>query len=257
LLTGKSLVGSGFLSSSDTVLYEKKGRVAVAKLNRPELNLIDGNVVNRLNECLNDAESDTNTRCLLIIGAGKKAFSAGIDLKYVSSLPGDGQERFAESTNELVYRIARFKKPTIAAVHGHAIGMGYMLAMAADIRVVAQNTVFKIPEVELGMFPGSGITILSLKNGFPPSQLLELTLTCREFGATEAERFGVVNKIVAFEGLEEAALVLAKKISIADLAVSIPIKQLIRDYTGVGFDKSQQKETEIHFAYMRRRFLGK
>ena len=245
------------MSGSDSVLYEKKGRVAVAKLDRPELNLVDGNVVARLNECLNDAEGDANTRCLLLMGSGKKAFSAGIDLKYVSALPGDGQQKFAELTNELVYRIARFKKPTIAAVHGHAIGMGYMLAMAADIRVVSQNTVFKIPEVELGMFPGSGITVLSLKNGFPPSQLLELTLTCREFGAAEAESLGVVNKVVPFEGLEEAALALAKKISLADSAVSVPIKQLIRDYAALGFDKSQEKETEIHFAYMKRRFLGK
>jgi enoyl-CoA hydratase/carnithine racemase len=210
-----------------------------------------------LNDCLNDAESDANIRCFLLTGVGKKAFSAGIDLKYVSSLPSDGQEKFAELTNQLVYRIARFRKPTIAAVHGHAIGMGYMLAMAADIRVVAQNAVFKIPEVELGMFPGSGITILSLKNGFPPSQLLELTLTCREFGATEAESLGVVNKLVQFEELEDAALALAKKISLADPAVSAPIKQLIRDYAAVGFDKSQEKETEIHFAYMKRRFLGK
>jgi enoyl-CoA hydratase/carnithine racemase len=245
------------LSSSDTILYEKKGRVAVAKLNRPELNLVNGDVVARLNECLSDAEQDANTRCFLLTGVGKKAFSAGIDLKYVSSMSGEGQQEFAESTNKLVYRLASFKKPTIAAVHGHAIGMGYMLAMAADIRVVAQNAVFKIPEVELGMFPGSGITVLSLKNGFPPSQLLELTLTCREFGAVEAEGLGVVNKIVSFEQLEEAALALGKKISLADSAVSVPIKQLIRDYPATGFDKSQEKEYEIHFAYMKRRFLGK
>jgi enoyl-CoA hydratase/carnithine racemase len=245
------------VSSSDTVLYEKKGKVAVAKLNRPELNLVDGNVVSGLNECLNDAEDDANTRSFLLTSVGKKAFSAGIDLKYVSSLPGDGQQKFAESTNELVYRIARFKKPTISAVHGHAIGMGYMLAVATDIRVVAQDTVFKIPEVELGMFPGSGITILSLKNGFPPSQLLELILSCREFSATETEKFGLVNKLVTLDGLEEAALSLAKKISMADLAVAVPIKQLIRDYEAAGFDQSQKKETELHFAYMKRKFLGK
>jgi enoyl-CoA hydratase/carnithine racemase len=245
------------VSSSDTVLYEKKGKIAVAKLNRPELNLVDGNVVSRLNECLNDAEDDASTRCLLLTSAGKKAFSAGIDLKYVSSLSGDGQLKFAESTNELVYRIAKFKKPTIAAVHGHVIGMGYMLAVATDIRVVAQDTVFKIPEVELGMFPGSGITILSLKNGFPPSQLLELILTYREFSAAETEKFGLVNKLVTLEGLEEAALSLAKKISLADSAVAVPIKQLIRDYEAAGFDQSQKKETELHFAYMKRRFLGK
>ncbi|WXG43806.1 MAG: enoyl-CoA hydratase/isomerase family protein [Promethearchaeati archaeon SRVP18_Atabeyarchaeia-1] len=245
------------MSSQETVLYEKKGKVAVITLNRPELNLVNGAVVSRVMETLEDAEDDQNIRCLLLAGAGKKAFSAGIDLKHVSSLTGDGQLKFAESTHDLVYRIARFKKPTIAAIHGHAIGMGYMLAVAADIRVVAQDASFKIPEVELGMFPGSGITVLSLKNGFPPSQLLELILTCREFGAVEADKLGLANRIVKPEELEEVALSLAKKISLADSAVAVPIKQLIRDYAAAGFDESQRKETELHFTYMKRRFLGK
>jgi enoyl-CoA hydratase/carnithine racemase len=208
-------------------------------------------------ECLKDAESDANIRCALLTSAGKKAFSAGIYLKYVSSLPEDGRVKFGQLTHDLVYELARFDKPTIAAVHGHVIGMGYMLAMAADIRVVAQDAVFKIPEVELGMFPGSGITVLSLKSGIAPSQLFELILTCREFGAAEADKLGLVNRMVSLDGLEEATMSLAKKISFADPGVALPIKKLIRDYEAAGFDEAQKKETELHFNYMKRKFLGK
>jgi enoyl-CoA hydratase/carnithine racemase len=245
------------MSGSDTVLYEKKGKLAVIKLNRPELNLIDGTILNKLSESLKDAEGDQSIRCILFMGAGKKAFSAGIDLKYVSSLPKDGQLKFAEQTNEVVYRIAKSSKPTVAALHGHAIGLGYMIAMASDIRVAAANTVFKIPEVELGMFPGSGLTVVSLKNAFPPSHLLELVLTCKEFDANKADRLGLINRVVSEEELEETAFSLAKKISLADPAIATPIKKLIRCYPAMGFDEAEKKETELHFEYMKRRFQAK
>jgi enoyl-CoA hydratase len=242
------------MSSQDNILYEKKGKVAVVKLNRPDLNLIDGKVLDKFSDSLKDAEGDQNTRCIVFVGAGTKAFSAGIDLKYVSSLSKDGQLKFAELTNELVYRIARSSKPTVAAVHGHVIGLGYMIAMASDIRVAAQNTLFKIPEVELGMFPGSGLTVVSLKNGFPPSHLLELILTCKEFDANRADKLGLINRIVSLEELEEAAFSLAKKISLADPRIAEPIKKLIRCYPAMGFDEAEKKETQMHFEYMKRRF---
>jgi enoyl-CoA hydratase len=242
------------MSKSENVLYEKKGRVAVIKLNRPELNLIDGPLLDRLSDSLKDAEGDQNIRCILFMGAGTKAFSAGIDLKYLSSLGKDGQLKFAESTNGLVYRIAKTSKPTVAAVHGHVIGLGYMIAMASDIRVAAQDTTFKIPEVELGMFPGSGLTVVSLKSAFPPSHLLELILTSKEFDTSKAERLGLINRVVPFEELEEVALSLAKKISTADPDIAVPIKKLIRCYPAMGFDEAEKKETEMHFEYMKRKF---
>ena len=106
------------MSGSDTVLYEKKGKIAVIKLNRPELNLIDGTVLNTISDSLKDAEGDQIIRCILFMSAGKKAFSAGIDLKYVSSLPKDGQLKFGEQRNEVGYIIAKSRRRTIAAGHG-------------------------------------------------------------------------------------------------------------------------------------------
>jgi enoyl-CoA hydratase/carnithine racemase len=129
-----------------------------------------------------------------------------------------------------------------------------MIAMASDIRVAAQNTTFKIPEVELGMFPGSGLTVVSLKNAFSPSHLLELILTSKEFDTSKADRLGLINRVVSFEELEEVALSLAKKISMADPDIAIQIKKLIRCYPAMGFDEAEKKETEMHFEYMKRKF---
>nr|MDO8134903.1 enoyl-CoA hydratase/isomerase family protein [Candidatus Njordarchaeum guaymaensis] len=245
------------MSGAEVVLYEKKGRVAVITLNRPELNFANGELLNKLMSALNDAEEDQNIRCVLIMGAGEKAFSGGIDLKYVRSLTQDGQVKFAELVKDVAYRIARFKKPTIAAVHGYAIGLGYMIVVASDIRVAAQDAKFKIPEVELGMYPGSGITVISLKSGFPPSALYELILTCEEFDVNKADKLGIINKIVPKEKLEEAALSLARKISLADPAITAQTKKLIRDYPSISFDEAEKRETEQHFEFMKRRFLGK
>jgi len=245
------------MGSPEVLLYEKKGRVAIITLNRPELNFANGEMLNKLMVALNDAEEDQNVRCVVIMGAGERAFSGGIDLKYVRSLTRDGQFKFAELVKDVAYTIARFKKPSIAAVHGHAIGLGYLIAVAADIRIAAQDSKFKIPEVELGMYPGSGITVISLKSGSLPSSLYELILTCEEFDVSKAEKLGIINKIVPREKLEESALSLARKISLADPAITTQVKKLIRDYPTIGFDEAERRETELHFDYMKRRFLGK
>nr|MDO8099478.1 enoyl-CoA hydratase/isomerase family protein [Candidatus Njordarchaeota archaeon] len=245
------------MGDPEVLLHEKKGRVAIITLNRPEHNFANGELLNKLMTALDDAEEDQNIRCVVITGAGERAFSGGIDLKHVRSLGRDGQVEFAELVKDVAYRIARFKKPTIAAVHGYAIGLGYLIAVAADIRIAAQDTKFKIPEVELGMFPGSGITVVSLKGGCLPSSLYELILTCEEFDVSKAEKLGIINKIVPGEKLEESALSLARKISLADPAITAQIKNLIRDYPTIGFDEAQRRETELHFDYMKRKFLGK
>jgi enoyl-CoA hydratase len=245
------------MGNPEVLLYEKKGRVAVITLNRPELNFANGEMLEKLMAALKDAEGDQNVRCVVIMGSGEKAFTGGIDLKYLRTLDQDGQLRFAELVNAVAYRIARFKKPTIAAVHGYVIGLGFMVALASDMRVAAQDTKFKIPEVELGMYPGSGITVVSLKSGHLPSALYELILTCEEFDVNRAEKLGIVNKIVPKEKLEEAALSLARKISLADPVITEQIKKLIRDYPSIGFDEAEKKETEMHFDYMKRKFQRK
>jgi enoyl-CoA hydratase len=245
------------MSNSEVLVYEKKGRVAVATLNRPELNFANGEMLNKLMNALDDAEKDQNIRCVVIMGAGERAFSGGIDLKHVRSLSQDGQLKFAELVKDVPYRITRFKKPTIAAVHGYAIGLGYMIVVASDIRIAAQDAKFKIPEVELGMYPGSGITVVSLKSGFPPSALYELILTSEEFDVNKADKLGIINKIVPKEKLEEAAMSLARKISQADPAITAQTKELIRDYPSISFDEAEKKETEQHFEFMKRKFQRK
>jgi len=141
------------MGNPEVLLYEKKGRVAIITLNRPELNFANGELLNKLMTALDDAEEDQNIRCVVITGAGERAFSGGIDLKHVRALARDGQVEFAELVKDVAYRVARLKKPTIAAVHGHTIGLGYMIAVVADMRVATQDTKFKIPEVELGIYP--------------------------------------------------------------------------------------------------------
>jgi len=203
-----------------TLQYERRGHVGWLHLNRPEkLNAMNGTLWQELAELGPKLRDDPDLRALVVIGRGR-AFSAGIDL---SSFGGEGvgggftggrdaREAAIAATQEGYLWLHEAWYPTIAAVRGHALGAGMQLAVACDLRVVAEGTTFGMLETKYGLMPDlTGTQLLPRVVG--PAKAKELIFTGARIDATEAARIGLANQVVADGELEAAASDLAERLA--------------------------------------------
>ncbi len=189
--------------SYETLLLEKRDGVGTITVNRPERrNAINRRVAGELRAALEEFRGDGEVGVVIFTGAGEKAFVAGADigeLKERTMLDGieGGMQRLYDE-------IEGFSKPTIAAVNGYALGGGCELALACDIRIAAENARFGLPETALSIIPGAGGT-QRLTGLVGEGRALEMILTGRIIDAREAERIGLVSRVVPQEELMDAA----------------------------------------------------
>jgi enoyl-CoA hydratase len=186
----------------ETILVETRGKVGLVTLNRPQaLNALNSTLVGELNQALDAFEADPGVGCIVITGS-EKAFAAGADIKEMQdkTFPESYLEDFITSWD----RVAARRKPIIAAVAGFALGGGCELAMMCDFIIAADTARFGQPEIKLGVMPGSGGT-QRLTRIVGKSKAMEMCLTGRMMNAEEAERSGLVSRVVpAAELLSEA-----------------------------------------------------
>jgi enoyl-CoA hydratase len=194
----------------ENVTVEKDGAVGVVTLNRPQaLNALSYALVKDLSLAMQELDQDAEIRAIVVTG-GEKVFAAGADIKEMADR-GPFDELIQE---RLAYRdkINRISKPVIAAVSGFALGGGCELAMSCDIIIAAENARFGQPEVNLGIIPGSGGT-QRLTHVLGKHRAMELVLTGDMLNASDAERLGLVNRVVPPELVLEEAKNVAKKIA--------------------------------------------
>ena len=201
-----------------TLTTETADGVLLIRLNRPEaLNALNSQLLGELSAVLDTAEGDAGVRCLVLTGS-ERAFAAGADIKEMSS------KTFADMFAEDFFagpsaRIERFRKPIIAAVAGYALGGGCELAMLCDVIIAAETAKFGQPEINLGVAPGIGGS-QRLTRFVGKSKAMDMILTGRMMDAAEAERSGLVSRVVAPDKLIEEAMTMARKIAAsAPLAV--------------------------------------
>ena len=203
--------------SYENIIVERKDAVGLVTLNRPEaLNALCGALIKELNQALTDFETDDSIGCMVITGS-EKAFAAGADIKEMQPL--DFADVYLNNFIDDWSDITKKRKPVIAAVSGFALGGGCELAMMCDFIIAADNAKFGQPEITLGIMPGRGGT-QRLTRFIGKSKAMELCLTGRMMDAEEAERCGLVSRIVPKEDLLEDVLKTATKIaSMSRLAV--------------------------------------
>ena len=192
---------------------DRDGGIRVLTVTRPEkLNALNAAVLDDLAAAVGQAETDGGLRCLVVTGAGEKAFIAGADIGELATLsPIQGREH-ARRGQALLDRVAALPVPTIAAINGFAYGGGLEFAMACTLRVASENAKMGLPETSLGILPGYGGT-QRLARIVGPARALELVLTAEKgLTAAEAERIGLVNRVVPAGQALEGALSIAKKI---------------------------------------------
>lgn len=195
----------------ECILVDKKDNVGLLTLNRPEaLNALSDQLTNEMTEALRDFEADDEIGAIVIAGS-EKAFAAGADIKEFA--PKSYMDAyFDELITANWEEPTRCRKPVIAAVSGYALGGGCELAMMCDFIICAENAKFGQPEINIGTIPGAGGT-QRLTRFVGKSKAMEMTLTGRMMDAVEAERSGLVSRVVPTEDLLGEALNVAKKIA--------------------------------------------
>jgi len=214
------------------LLLEKHGRVAMITLNRPEvLNALSAGLNAELAHLLDHLETDDETHVVVITG-NEKAFAAGADIKLMKdwSYMGVYKADFISLDWE---RLSTFRKPSIAAVAGYALGGGYELAMMCDFIIAAENARFGQPEITLGTIPGAGGS-QRLARFVGKSKAMDMVLTGRTMDAVEAERRGLVSRLVPTAMLIDEALRCASLIA----SYSAPVTLLAKEAVNRAFETS-------------------
>lgn len=213
-----------------TIQTKTEGRVGVITFDRPSaLNALCDELTSELARALAGFEADEGIGCVVITGSAK-AFAAGADIKelqdrdFVSLFMHDP---FAESWES----VARFRKPVIAAVAGYALGGGCEIAMMCDFIIAAENAKFGQPEINLGVMPGAGGT-QRLPRAVGKAKAMDLCLTGRMMNAEEAERAGLVSRIVPVDDLMDTAMEAAEAIA----AKSLPIAMMTKEAINMAFE---------------------
>ncbi|MCC7417981.1 MAG: enoyl-CoA hydratase/isomerase family protein [Acidobacteria bacterium] len=195
------------------LLVERDGAVAVVTLNRPEvLNALDARMLAELARAVEAYAGDEGVRAIVITGAGDRAFAAGADIRELAASSGAEARGLALSGQRVFDRIEKLGKPVIAAVNGVALGGGCELAMACTLRLAADTATLGQPEVHLGLTPGYGGT-QRLARLIGKGRAMEMLLTGAPLGAAEAERIGLVNRVVPAAGLLGEARALAARLA--------------------------------------------
>jgi enoyl-CoA hydratase len=218
--------------------------VALVRIDRPKKrNALDLATMSALLDTLDRLDADEAVRCIVVTG-DDEAFSAGVDLKEMArSSPVDVYLAGESIRGE---RLAQLRTPVIAAVAGWCLGGGCELAMACDIILAASNTTFGFPEAEMGILPGAGGT-QRFTRAVGKSRAMEHLLTGRFFGADEAERWGLVSRVVEPEVLHKEAVALAGEIAArAPLAVRLAKDAVVR---------ADDTTLDMGMAYERKNFL--
>jgi enoyl-CoA hydratase len=192
------------------ILTETRGRAACITLNRPEaLNALSTPLITELNAAIDTLEADSAIGAIIITGS-ERAFAAGADIKEMAQL--DFADAYLADQAASIERVARTRKPVIAAVSGHCLGGGAELALMCDIIIAADTARFGQPEITLGIIPGMGAT-QRLPRAIGKAKAMDMILTGRTMDASEAERAGLVSRVVAAPDLLATAWEMAERIA--------------------------------------------
>ena len=206
----------------ENIIVETHDRVGLIRLNRPKaLNALCAALVSELNQALDAFEADDAVGCIVLTGS-ERAFAAGADIRELQGY--SYMEAYTKGLIESWQRITQMRKPVIAAVAGYALGGGCEFAMMCDFIIAADNAKFGQPEILIGTIPGSGGT-QRLTRLVGKSKAMELVLTGRQIDAAEAERSGLVARVVPLADLMPEALKTAEKIA----ALSRPVVALAKE----------------------------
>jgi len=226
--------------SYSTIQFHPGPRIASIVLNRPPLNIINLEMLDELNSAWSEVE-DLKAQVAIISAAGDRAFSSGVDV--ADHMPGK-VEAMIEKFHHLIVRIRKSECITIAAIHGHTLGGGAELAMTCDLIVAASDTKLGQPEISLGCYPPVAVAYLPGAIGLHRAS--EMVLVGEPITAVEAERVGLINKIVPRANLNGAVDSYVDKLLEKSSAVLALTKRALHEGAGRHFEKALDRSQELY-----------
>ncbi len=226
---------------SQKIRLEKlANKVGIVYLDNPPLNILTLDMTQYLINLFSEIEEDDQVRAVIITGAGEKAFCVGADINEFAAVRDQVIKKKLGKENEALLKIEKLSKPVIAAIDGFALGGGCEIALACDIRIIAENAKIGLPEIKLGVFPGSG-GIYRLPKIIGISHAMEMMYTGDSLTAQEAFRIGLVNQVTP----PKQALTFAK--SMAEKIAQQPKKALAAIKAGVRKAMEISQEEAIQY----------
>lgn len=231
-----------------TLIVERDQNVAHIQLNRPDvMNTLNQELVDELYTCFNELANDRDVRVIVLSGAGR-TFCAGGDVSFLKIISGQSHTDTRQLLGDLFHKLTvltRIEKPVIGALHGFVLGAGFGLSLLCDLRLAAESTKFGAEFPKMGIIPEMGFTHM-----FPSlvglGKAMDLVITARRFDASEAEKIGVVNKVVADDKLMDEAMGLAHHVAnLPPLAVGLS-KIALRKGVASTLEESIQVEANIN-----------
>lgn len=227
------------------IQYEEHEQVGLLTIDRPQaLNALNTELLKELEQVLDQVDLE-NTRCLIITGAGEKAFIAGADVAEMCEMNAEEGREFGAYGNRIFRKLEVLPIPVIAAVNGFALGGGNELALACDIRICSENAVFGQPEAGLGITPGFGGTQRLARVIGSLTKAKEILFTCRNIKAEEAKEIGLVSAVYPIETLMEEAQKMAKRIAMQAPIAIRNIKKAVNDGLELPIDEAIDVEVAL------------
>jgi enoyl-CoA hydratase len=229
---------------SDLIQVTREDRLAIVTINRPPVNALNQEVLDALEAAFAELKKDETVGCVILTGGGEKAFVAGADISEFPKLNKENGETLSRRGQEVFQQIADFPAPVIAAVNGFALGGGMELALACDIRVVAENAMVGLPEVTLGIFPGYAGT-QRLPRLITAGKAKELIFTGGMINGAEAYRIGIADHLtVPGESVAKAKEIAAKILKNGPVAI-----RFAKEAINKGLDQTLEEGQRIEASY--------
>jgi enoyl-CoA hydratase/carnithine racemase len=232
--------------ADDFVLVERDERTATITLNRPPFNPLSTKMVDALHRALDEIERDRALRAVIVRGAGERAFCAGADIREESRFKEAAVAKaFREYGHTTLDRLEHFPKPTIAAIQGWCIGGGTALGWVCDIRLAAENAVFRAGDAYLGIVPSWGMGLLRLPRLVGRGNALDLLLLGENFNAARAYELGLVSKVVPTATLFDEARAVAARLAKGSPQALAAIRKAVAYSLRHSWDEMVKYEEEL------------
>lgn len=228
------------------VRLEQVGQIATVLIDNAPVNAVSVGVLHALHAAFDEIEANHSIRCVILSGAGEKAFCAGADIREEKQFRDpDASREFRELGRRTLIRIETFSRPIVAAIHGYCIGGGTALGWACDLRLAADNAVFRAGDAYLGVIPSWGMGLLRLPRLVGRTRALDLLLLGENFGASRAQELGLVTEIVPRQELQARAQRVAARIASASPAAIMAIRKAVSFNLRHGWDEMAAYEEEL------------